>query len=43
VVVRASNKGKYQSVSVVARLTSEDQRRAVYQALRADQRVVYYL
>jgi hypothetical protein len=43
VVVRASNKGKYLSVSVVARLTSEDQRRAVYQALRTDQRVVYYL
>jgi putative lipoic acid-binding regulatory protein len=43
VVVRASNQGKYLSVSVVARLSSEDQRRAVYQVLRADQRVVYYL
>ena len=43
VVVRASAGGKYHSVSVVARLETEDQRRAVYLALHADERVVYYL
>jgi hypothetical protein len=43
VVVRQSAQGKYHSVSVVARLESEDQRRAVYQALYEDERVVYYL
>lgn len=43
VTVRASARGKYHSVSVVARLASEDQRRAVYQALHDDPRVVYYL
>jgi len=43
VTVRASAKGKYHSVSVVARLLSEEQRRAVYQALFDDPRVVYYL
>jgi hypothetical protein len=42
-VVRHSRNGKYQSVSVVARLRSEGQRRAVYEALRSDGRVVYYL
>jgi uncharacterized protein len=40
---RASAQGKYHSVSVVARLVSEEQRRAIYQALHADERVVYYL
>ena len=43
VVVRASAQGKYHSVSVIARLESEDQRRAVYLALHEDERVVYYL
>jgi putative lipoic acid-binding regulatory protein len=43
VTVRASAGGKYHSVSVLVRLESEDQRRAVYQALWADERVVYYL
>ena len=43
VTVRASSAGKYHSVSVSVRLESEDQRRAVYQALHADGRVVYYL
>ncbi len=43
VVVRASAHGKYHSVTVKTRLTSEDQRRAVYQALHDDERVVYYL
>jgi putative lipoic acid-binding regulatory protein len=43
VVVRQSSKGKYHSVSVVARLVSEDQRRAVYQLLWDDERIVYYL
>ncbi len=43
VTVRASSQGKYHSVSVVAVLESEDQRRAVYQALWEDERVVYYL
>ncbi len=43
VVVRASSGGKYHSVSVVATLRSEEQRRAVYQVLWEDERVVYYL
>jgi hypothetical protein len=43
VTVRASSAGKYQSVSVVVRLGSEEGRRAVYQALHDDGRVVYYL
>ncbi len=43
VTVRASAAGKYQSVSVRVRLVSEDQRRAVYQSLHEDRRVVYYL
>jgi uncharacterized protein len=43
VTIRASAKGKYYSVSVVAWLVSEEQRRAVYQALHDDPRVVYYL
>jgi putative lipoic acid-binding regulatory protein len=43
VTVRASAAGKYHSVSVVVTLTSEAQRRAVYEALHADPRVVYYL
>ncbi len=43
VVVRASKGGKYHSVSVVATLRSEEQRRAVYQVLWEDERVVYYL
>ncbi|HET9594041.1 MAG TPA: DUF493 domain-containing protein [Anaeromyxobacteraceae bacterium] len=43
VTVRRSEHGKYHSVSVSAVLTSEEQRRAVYFALHADERVVYYL
>jgi putative lipoic acid-binding regulatory protein len=43
VTIRASARGKYHSVSVNARLASEAQRRAVYQALHDDERVVYYL
>jgi uncharacterized protein len=43
VTVRTSAGGKYHSVSVVARLDTEEQRRAVYQALWTDERVVYYL
>jgi putative lipoic acid-binding regulatory protein len=43
VTVRSSARGKYHSVSVVARLVSEQQRRAVYEALWTDSRVVYYL
>ncbi len=43
VAVRQSAKGKYHSVSVAVRLVSEEQRRAVYQALYDDDRVVYYL
>ncbi len=43
VVVRRSSGGKYHSVSVVALLRSEDERRAVYVALASDERVVYYL
>lgn len=41
--IRTSAGGKYHSVSVVARLVSEEQRRAVYLALHEDERVVYYL
>jgi putative lipoic acid-binding regulatory protein len=41
--VRASSGGKYHSVSVAVRLSSEEQRRAVYQVLWEDERVVYYL
>jgi putative lipoic acid-binding regulatory protein len=43
VTVRASAGGKYHSVSVGVTLVSEEQRRAVYQALHEDARVVYYL
>ncbi len=43
VTVRASAGGKYHSVSVGVTLVSEAQRRAVYQALHEDARVVYYL
>ncbi len=43
VTVRASARGKYHSVSVEVTLASEQQRRAVYQALHEDARVVYYL
>jgi putative lipoic acid-binding regulatory protein len=41
--VRASGGGRYLSVTVEVRLTSEAQRLAVYAALRADARVVYAL
>jgi putative lipoic acid-binding regulatory protein len=41
--VRASSGGKYLSVTVVVRLESEAQRRAVYLALHADARVLYVL
>jgi uncharacterized protein len=43
VVTRQSSGGKYHSVSVAVLLVSEEQRRAVYQALYDDDRVVYYL
>jgi putative lipoic acid-binding regulatory protein len=43
VSVRASSGGKYQSVTVEVTLRSEDERRAVYQLLHEDERVVYYL
>jgi hypothetical protein len=43
VSVRASAQGRYHSVSVGVTLASETQRRAVYQALHDDPRVVYYL
>ncbi|HEY4002162.1 MAG TPA: DUF493 domain-containing protein [Candidatus Xenobia bacterium] len=41
--MNASPQGKYQSVSVSVRLDSESQRRAVYQLLWEDKRVLYYL
>ncbi len=41
--VRASAGGKYHSVSMPCVLESEEQRRAVYQALHEDARVVYVL
>ncbi len=43
VVVRRSSGGKYHSVTVVARLETEEQRKAVYALLHEDARVVYYL
>jgi len=43
VQVRSSSEKKYQSVSISVLLASEAERRAVYEALRADARVVYYL
>jgi putative lipoic acid-binding regulatory protein len=43
VSVRASSGGKYHSASVTVRLSSEGQRRAVYQELWEDDRVIYYL
>jgi putative lipoic acid-binding regulatory protein len=43
VTIRASEKGKYHSVTVVVTLTSEAQRLQLYAALRADRRVVYAL
>ncbi len=43
VLVRASKQGKYHSVAVVARVCSEEERRAVYEALNADERVYYVL
>ncbi|MHB2015476.1 MAG: HP0495 family protein [Candidatus Xenobia bacterium] len=42
-VTRQSNQGRYQSVTVRVRLESEEQRRAIYQALHDDPRVVTYL
>lgn len=43
VTVRASSGGKYHSVTVVVTLASEPQRLALYDALRADRRVVHAL
>jgi len=40
---RPSAQGKYLSVTLTARLRSEEERRAVYQALHADGRVLYFL
>ncbi|MCM2333262.1 MAG: DUF493 domain-containing protein [Anaeromyxobacteraceae bacterium] len=41
--VRASGGGRYLSVTVVVLLDSEERRLAIYQALRADARVVHAL
>jgi len=43
VTTRPSSGGKYLSVTVNARLESEAQRRAAYQALSTDARIVHYL
>ena len=43
VTVRASAGGKYLSVTVIAVLRSEEERVAVYAALKADPRVAYAL
>ncbi len=40
---RATIVGKYQSISLSVVLHSEEQRKAVYQVLWEDERVVYYL
>jgi len=42
-LVRESSGGKYHAVTVVVVLTSEPQRLALYEALRADPRVVHAL
>ena len=41
--VRPSSGGKYLSVTLDVRLESEEQRRAIYEALKIDARVVYFL
>jgi putative lipoic acid-binding regulatory protein len=41
--VRPSSGGKYLAVTIVARLESEAQRRAIHAALQADARVLYQL
>ena len=41
--VRPSSGGKYLSITMEARLESEEQRLAIHAALKADARVVYYL
>jgi putative lipoic acid-binding regulatory protein len=41
--LRPSSGGKYLSVTIDARLESEAQRIAIYEALKGDPRVVYYL
>ncbi|NTX08002.1 DUF493 domain-containing protein [Myxococcus sp. CA051A] len=38
-----SSKGKYLSLSVSVYLLSEEQRRSIYEQLKKDPRVVYYL
>ncbi|QDE68271.1 MULTISPECIES: YbeD family protein [Myxococcus] len=38
-----SSKGKYVSLSVSVYLLSEEQRRAIYDGLHKDERVIYYL
>ncbi len=43
VTTRPSSGGKYLSVTVNARLESEEPRRAAYEALSRDPRVVHYL
>jgi uncharacterized protein len=43
ITTRASGGGKYLSVSLSVRLDSEERRHAVYAALKADPRVIYYL
>jgi uncharacterized protein len=40
---RPSAHGKYVSVSVTVVLRSEEERRAVYEALHGDRRILYYL
>jgi len=41
--VRSSSGGKYLSITMDARLESEEQRRAINEALKVDPRVVYFL
>jgi len=38
-----SSRGKYVSLTVAVVLLSEDQRKAIYEALHKDKRVLYYL
>ena len=43
VTVRSSGAGKYESVSVHVYLTSEDQRRRIYEAFHGDKSIVWYV
>ncbi len=43
VTVRPSSAGKYESVSVHVYLTSEEERRRIYEAFHGDKSIVWYV